>query len=172
MLAACRSSLQSLAPPVVKRLQLSNHRRTAASSFSSGVPAAPAAAIGDDRPAAASTAGCCPPPVSPPSPPPSSPASAADTRLRALSLYRQLLRGAERMPTPNRTNYVRRKTRSEFRRHASLEDREEIEFQLRLADTNLDTVLVQAEHLSRRARFCVCARLFFGSVSWRNSSHV
>ncbi|KAK1745496.1 hypothetical protein QTG54_003420 [Skeletonema marinoi] len=70
-------------------------------------------------------------------------------RIRALSLYRQLLRGAERMPTPNRQNYVKRKTRSEFRRHVTLTDQEEIEFQLRLADTNLDTVLVQAEHLSR-----------------------
>ena len=70
-------------------------------------------------------------------------------RPRSLSLYRQLLRGAERMPTPNRQNYVKRKTRSEFRRHMTLTDHEEIDFQLRLADTNLDTVLVQAEHLSR-----------------------
>jgi len=30
-----------------------------------------------------------------------------------------------------------------------LSDVEEIEFCLRLADTNLDTVMVQAEHLSR-----------------------
>ena len=28
-------------------------------------------------------------------------------------------------------------------------DLEEIDFQLRLADTNLDTVMVQAEHLTR-----------------------
>ena len=53
------------------------------------------------------------------------------------------------MPTPNRINYVKRKTRSEFRKHISLTDPSEIDFQLRLADTNLDTVLVQAEHLSR-----------------------
>mmetsp|Transcript_1064 Transcript_1064/g.2300 ORF Transcript_1064/g.2300 Transcript_1064/m.2300 type:complete len:177 (+) Transcript_1064:39-569(+) len=70
-------------------------------------------------------------------------------RLRALSLYRQLLRGAEHMPTPNRQNYIKRKTTSEYRKHATLTDGDEIEFQLRLADTNLDTVLVQAEHLSR-----------------------
>lgn len=86
--------------------------------------------------------------------PPSTAASSSDDnkknyRLRALSLYRQLLRGAERMPTPNRQNYVKRKTRSEFRKHIALTDQEEIDFQLRLADTNLDTVLVQAEHLSR-----------------------
>ncbi|KAL7451001.1 hypothetical protein ACHAWC_002837 [Mediolabrus comicus] len=72
-----------------------------------------------------------------------------NNRIKALSLYRQLLRGAERMPTPNRQNYIKRKTRSEFRKHKALVDPSEIEFQLRLADTNLDTVLVQAEHLSR-----------------------
>ena len=84
-------------------------------------------------------------------PEPVSPTSSTvdERRERALSLYRRLLRGAQRMPTPNRQNYVLRKTRAEFRKHASLTDPEEIEFQLRLADTNLDTVLVQAEHLSR-----------------------
>ena len=166
MLAACRSSLQSRASPIANRVLLSNHRWAAASLFSSGVlPTAPADAIGDERPAA-STAVCPQPASSPPSPQPPSPTtSAADTRLRALSLYRQLLRGAERMPTPNRRNYVMRKTRSEYRRHAALVDGEEIEFQLRLADTNLDTVLVQAEHLSRRVRFRVCARgCFFGKI--------
>ena len=71
------------------------------------------------------------------------------TRIRALSLYRQLLRGAERMPTPNRQNYIKRKTRDEYRTHMTLTNHDEIDFQLRLADTNLDTVLVQAEHLSR-----------------------
>jgi hypothetical protein len=94
------------------------------------------------------------PPSNNDDPPPSTAASQSsgetkNNRLRALSLYRQLLRGAERMPTPNRQNYVKRKTRSEFRRHMTLTDQEEIDFQLRLADTNLDTVLVQAEHLSR-----------------------
>ena len=74
---------------------------------------------------------------------------AQSTRIRALSLYRQLLRGAERMPTPNRQNYVKRKTQAEYRKHMKLTEPEEINFQLRLADTNLDTVLVQAEHLSR-----------------------
>ncbi len=72
-----------------------------------------------------------------------------NNRIKALSLYRQLLRGAEKMPTPNRQNYIKRKTQSEFRKHKTLSDQSEIEFQLRLADTNLDTVLVQAEHLSR-----------------------
>jgi hypothetical protein len=74
---------------------------------------------------------------------------ALSTRLRALSLYRQLLRGAAKMPTPNRQQYVMRKTRVEYRANMHLTDPKEIEFCIRLADTNLDTVLVQAEHLSR-----------------------
>jgi len=71
------------------------------------------------------------------------------TRSRALSLYRQLLRGASKMPTPNRVRFVTKKTRSEFKANLHLVDPAEIEFCLRLADTNLDTVLIQAEHLTR-----------------------
>ena len=76
-------------------------------------------------------------------------APTAATRARALSLYRQLLRSAKRMPTPNRVNYVQRKTRKDYRDHMHVTDLEEVDFQLRLADTNLDTVMVQAEHLTR-----------------------
>ena len=75
--------------------------------------------------------------------------SALSTRAKALSLYRQLLRSAEKMPTPNRRNYVIQKTRDEYRANQNLTDPQEIDFCLRLADTNLDTVLVQAEHLTR-----------------------
>jgi hypothetical protein len=75
--------------------------------------------------------------------------AALSTRVRALSLYRQLLRSAKKMPTPNRQNYVIRKTQTEYRAHVKLSDPEEIDFQLRLADTNLDSILVQAEHLTR-----------------------
>jgi hypothetical protein len=53
------------------------------------------------------------------------------------------------MPTPNRRNYIATKTRNEYRANKHITDPEEIEFCLRLADTNLDTVMVQAEHLSR-----------------------
>jgi len=76
-------------------------------------------------------------------------ATAAATRIRALSLYRQLLRGAAKMPTPNRRKFVVKKTRTEFKANKHLTDPEEINFCLRLADTNLDTVLIQAEHLTR-----------------------
>lgn len=53
------------------------------------------------------------------------------------------------MPTPNRQNFVIRKTRAEFKASIQLEDKEEINEAIRLADTNLDTVLVQAEHLTK-----------------------
>jgi Complex 1 protein (LYR family) len=71
------------------------------------------------------------------------------TRNKVLSLYRQLLRAAEKMPTPNRRKFVVRKTRTEFKNSKNLTDAEEIQFCIRLADTNLDTVLIQAEHLTR-----------------------
>jgi hypothetical protein len=75
--------------------------------------------------------------------------NAASQRLRAIALYRQLLRAAQKMPTPNRQNFVIRKTRTEYRANAHVTDPEQIEFYLRLADTNLDSVLVQAEHLTK-----------------------
>ena len=53
------------------------------------------------------------------------------------------------MPTPNRQNYIISKTRQEYRTNTSVSDPDEIEFLIRLADTNLDTVLVQAEHLTK-----------------------
>jgi predicted PhzF superfamily epimerase YddE/YHI9 len=71
------------------------------------------------------------------------------TRAKVLSLYRKLLRGGQKMPTPNRQNFVIRKTRTEFKAQIKLEDPEAIKQAIRLADTNLDTVLVQAEHLTK-----------------------
>ena len=75
--------------------------------------------------------------------------TSATTRRQALSLYRKLLRGAMKMPTPNRQNFVIRKTRGEFKANMKLTDPEKINECIRLADTNLDTVLVQAEHLTK-----------------------
>ena len=54
-----------------------------------------------------------------------------------------------KMPTPNRQKFVIRKTRSEFKANINLTDPEAIKQCIRLADTNLDTVLIQAEHLTR-----------------------
>jgi hypothetical protein len=62
--------------------------------------------------------------------------------------WRALLRGAKKMPTPNRKNFVINKTRAEYRVNMHLSNPEEIEFCLRLADTNVDTILTQAEHLT------------------------
>jgi hypothetical protein len=76
-------------------------------------------------------------------------AAIATTRSKALSLYRQLMRSAIKMPTPNRQNYVMAKVRDEYQANKDLTDPAEIEFCLRLADTNLDTILVQSEHLTR-----------------------
>lgn len=71
------------------------------------------------------------------------------SRAQALRLYRQLLRGAEQMPTPNRRKFVVKRTRTEFKANKNLTDPDEIKFCLRLADTNLDTVVLQAEHLTK-----------------------
>ena len=79
----------------------------------------------------------------------SSAAAGNKARSQVLSLYRRLLRGAEKMPTPNRRNFVVRKTRAGFRANAAIVDPDEIRECIRLADTNLDTVLVQAEHLTK-----------------------
>jgi predicted PhzF superfamily epimerase YddE/YHI9 len=76
-------------------------------------------------------------------------AATAATRAKALSLYRKLMKGAMMMPTPNRQNFVIRKTRTEFKANVNLTDPEAINHCIRLADTNLDTVMVQAEHLTK-----------------------
>jgi len=52
------------------------------------------------------------------------------------------------MPTPNRRKFVLKRTREEFKANMHVTDPEEIEFCLRHADTSLDTVLIQAEHLT------------------------
>mmetsp|Transcript_38587 Transcript_38587/g.38949 ORF Transcript_38587/g.38949 Transcript_38587/m.38949 type:complete len:88 (-) Transcript_38587:1950-2213(-) len=71
------------------------------------------------------------------------------TRTKALSIFRKLMRAAMKMPTPNRQNFVIRKTRTEFKAAISLSDSDAINEAIRLADTNLDTVMVQAEHLTK-----------------------
>lgn len=70
------------------------------------------------------------------------------TRQQALRLYKQLLRAAARMPTPNRREFVASKIKKEYRQCATLTDPETIEFYIKYAHTNLDTILIQAEHLT------------------------
>jgi len=68
--------------------------------------------------------------------------------LRALSLYKQLLRSAALMPTPLRQKYVTSKTKVEFREHEHETNPERIKFLLDVADANLDDVVAQSGHLT------------------------
>ena len=75
---------------------------------------------------------------------------AADEQGRsALVLYRQILRAAQGFPTPTRREFVWRRARSEFEAGRSLLDPGEIERALQLAGTQLQTLQVQAPHLSK-----------------------
>jgi hypothetical protein len=75
------------------------------------------------------------------------------------------------MPTPNRQNFVMRKTRTEFKASVGLTDPDEIKEAIRSADTNLDS--------KRRKRFVnmrlykrtltYCFRLF-SQPSWSKQS--
>lgn len=64
----------------------------------------------------------------------------------ALSLYRQILRAARLMQTELRQVHVCRKARTEFEkaRHA---DAQQQTFLLALADTQIDNIKAQAQHL-------------------------
>ena len=66
----------------------------------------------------------------------------------AISLYRQILRAAKLMPTELRQLHVERKARKEFEeaRHA---DRSQQQFLLALANTQIDNIRAQAQHLQR-----------------------
>ena len=66
----------------------------------------------------------------------------------AISLYRQILRAAKLLPTELRQLHVARKARKEFEeaRHA---DPSQQQFLLALADTQIDNIRAQAQHLQR-----------------------
>lgn len=66
--------------------------------------------------------------------------------IQAISLYRQILRAAKLMPTELRQVYVLRKARAEFEkaRHADPQEQQAL---LALADTHIDNIQVQAQHL-------------------------
>ncbi|ETW07806.1 hypothetical protein H310_02235 [Aphanomyces invadans] len=67
----------------------------------------------------------------------------------ALSLYRKIYRTAGRMPTKDRTEFVRRRLRSEYDKYRHETDPERIEFLIKVADTQLDTLEIQVEHFDR-----------------------
>ncbi|CAI5729225.1 unnamed protein product [Hyaloperonospora brassicae] len=66
----------------------------------------------------------------------------------ALRLYRAIYRAAAKMPTRDRINYVRRRLRHEYDVAREETDPERLMFLLRVAETQLETVEVQAEHLN------------------------
>ncbi|CEG45662.1 Complex 1 LYR protein [Plasmopara halstedii] len=70
------------------------------------------------------------------------------TQAEALRLYRAIYRAAGKMPTRDRTSYVRRRLRHEYDNMREEKNPERIRFFLRLAETQLETVQVQAEHLT------------------------
>lgn len=70
------------------------------------------------------------------------------SRSHALKLYRALLREAARMPTANRKRFVQFTARRDFEANRGLQDANEIELALGLAETQLDTVRVQRQHLA------------------------
>jgi len=63
-------------------------------------------------------------------------------------LYKKLLRAAEKMPTQNRVDYVKRRTQKEFRAASLVSDPEHIDLLMTVGLTNLETVEVQAKHLT------------------------
>ncbi|KAI9916192.1 hypothetical protein PsorP6_017916 [Peronosclerospora sorghi] len=68
-------------------------------------------------------------------------------KMEAVRLYRAIYRAAGKMPTRDRTNYVRRRLRKEYDEASQETNPERIAFLLRVAETQLETVIVQAEHL-------------------------
>ena len=73
-----------------------------------------------------------------------------EQRSRALSLYRQLLRAARGVPTEHRRSYIARRTRGEFEDSRWERQPAQVDFLLQLAETHLDTVLIQAGHLQEQ----------------------
>ena len=74
---------------------------------------------------------------------------AAETRVRALQLYRSLLRVGRRMPTKNRREFIFERTREGFRDNVDERDPDRVDFLLRLGETQLETAEHQAAHLGR-----------------------
>jgi hypothetical protein len=56
---------------------------------------------------------------------------------------------AEKMPTNNRVGWVKAKTQRDFRKYQGLTDEKEIDLHLIVGETNLDSVEIQAAHLTK-----------------------
>jgi hypothetical protein len=70
----------------------------------------------------------------------------AQARAKVLSLYRQSLRGAQKMPTPHRRRYVADRVREEYKSMKHLTQPADILLEIRNAFFQVDTILIQAEH--------------------------
>ncbi|KAL6064907.1 hypothetical protein QOT17_010631 [Balamuthia mandrillaris] len=73
------------------------------------------------------------------------PASRSDI----LRLYKSLFRAAEQMPTVNREMWVKEKARRDFKLNKDLTDEEDIQTVMAVGLTHLDSVRIQAAHLTR-----------------------
>ncbi len=56
---------------------------------------------------------------------------------------------AEKMPTPNRVSWIKAKAQYDFRKNKTLSEKEEIDLHIIVGETNLDSIEVQAEHLTK-----------------------
>src|SRR3989338_7984580 len=70
------------------------------------------------------------------------------SRAEILHIYKQILREAEKMPTPLKKNWVRFKARKEFGEAKSLQTEEEVHFHVLLAETHLESLQVQVKNLA------------------------
>mmetsp|Transcript_11123 Transcript_11123/g.16691 ORF Transcript_11123/g.16691 Transcript_11123/m.16691 type:complete len:115 (+) Transcript_11123:92-436(+) len=71
----------------------------------------------------------------------------AFTRGQVLQLYKKILRAGQAMPTENRVLYIRDKARHDFRKYQNETCIETVNFQLKLAETHLDSIEWHAKHL-------------------------
>ena len=70
------------------------------------------------------------------------------SRSRALALYRNILRARRQLPSQNRRDFVRTKARAEFDAHKGETDTTAIEQALAYGEFMLETLGVQATHLT------------------------
>mmetsp|Transcript_15541 Transcript_15541/g.32032 ORF Transcript_15541/g.32032 Transcript_15541/m.32032 type:complete len:160 (-) Transcript_15541:8-487(-) len=69
-------------------------------------------------------------------------------RYEALSLYRKLFRAAKHMPTSNRAEFVRRKTRQSYEEDIEEANPEVVRQLINYGEFQLESVVAQASHLS------------------------
>ncbi|OQR81731.1 hypothetical protein THRCLA_23308 [Thraustotheca clavata] len=68
------------------------------------------------------------------------------SRSQALSYYRAIYRAAGDMPSKDRKQFVRQRLRVEYEKYRHEINPERIEFLLKVADTQLDTLKIQVAH--------------------------